>query len=77
MMQKWLPDEGRFVPDSAGSQFFICLADIPYFDSMRLTVFGKVTKGLEVLDKLEDGDTIESVAITKKKSRPYRVRKIQ
>jgi peptidyl-prolyl cis-trans isomerase B (cyclophilin B) len=38
-------------PDSAGSQFFICVADIPSLDG-QYTVFGEVLKGIEVVDKI-------------------------
>jgi len=38
-------------PDSAGSQFFICVADVPSLDG-QYTVFGEVTKGMEVVDKI-------------------------
>jgi peptidyl-prolyl cis-trans isomerase B (cyclophilin B) len=38
-------------PDSAGSQFFICLADVPSLDG-KYTVFGEVTKGMDVVDKI-------------------------
>ncbi len=38
-------------PDSAGSQFFICVADVPSLDG-QYTVFGEVTKGMEVADKI-------------------------
>jgi peptidyl-prolyl cis-trans isomerase B (cyclophilin B) len=38
-------------PDSAGSQFFICLADAPSLDG-KYTVFGEVTKGMDVVDKI-------------------------
>ena len=39
-------------PDSAGSQFFICFKRVAHLDG-QYTVFGKVLKGLDVLDKLE------------------------
>lgn len=39
-------------PDSAGSQFFICFKRATNLDN-QYTVFGKVLKGLDVLDKLE------------------------
>ena len=39
-------------PDSAGSQFFICFKRVPHLDR-QYTIFGKVLKGLDVLDKLE------------------------
>ncbi|QTA91231.1 peptidylprolyl isomerase [Desulfonema magnum] len=38
-------------PDSAGSQFFICVADAPHLDG-KYTVFGEVIKGTEVADKI-------------------------
>lgn len=38
-------------PDSAGSQFFICVADAPSLDK-QYTVFGEVVSGMEVADKI-------------------------
>ena len=38
-------------PDSAGSQFFICVADAAFLDG-QYTVFGEVTSGIEVVDKI-------------------------
>jgi cyclophilin family peptidyl-prolyl cis-trans isomerase len=38
-------------PDSAGSQFFICVADAPFLDR-QYTAFGQVTSGMEVADKI-------------------------
>lgn len=38
-------------PDSAGSQFFICVADSSYLDG-QYTVFGEVTEGMDVVDKI-------------------------
>ena len=38
-------------PDSAGSQFFICVADAPFLDG-KYTVFGEVEEGMEVVDKI-------------------------
>lgn len=38
-------------PDSAGSQFFICLAPQPSLDR-QYTVFGEVVSGMEVVDKI-------------------------
>jgi peptidyl-prolyl cis-trans isomerase B (cyclophilin B) len=37
--------------DSAGSQFFICVADAPALDN-KYTIFGHVVTGLEVADKI-------------------------
>ena len=39
-------------PDSAGSQFFICTSDTSFLDGKHC-VFGKVTKGMEVVKKME------------------------
>ena len=38
-------------PDSAGSQFFIVVKDSTFLDR-QYTVFGEVTKGMEVADKI-------------------------
>ncbi len=38
-------------PDSAGSQFFICVADAPHLDR-QYTVFGEVINGIDVIDKI-------------------------
>jgi len=38
-------------PDSAGSQFFICVADAMFLNG-QYTVFGEVLSGMEVADKI-------------------------
>jgi peptidyl-prolyl cis-trans isomerase B (cyclophilin B) len=38
-------------PNSAGSQFFICVADAPFLDR-QYTVFGEVVSGMDVADKI-------------------------
>ncbi len=38
-------------PDSAGSQFFICVADALFLDN-QYTVFGEVVSGMDVADKI-------------------------
>ena len=38
-------------PDSAGSQFFICVSPAPHLDG-QYTVFGEVTDGIDVVDKI-------------------------
>ena len=38
-------------PDSAGSQFFICVSSVSSLDE-KYTVFGEVTKGMDVVDKI-------------------------
>ena len=40
-------------PDSAGSQFFICLAPVARLDG-QYTTFGKLIKGDDVLEKIGD-----------------------
>jgi peptidyl-prolyl cis-trans isomerase B (cyclophilin B) len=40
-------------PDSAGSQFFICLAPVRRLDG-QYTTFGKLIKGVDVLAKIGD-----------------------
>jgi peptidyl-prolyl cis-trans isomerase B (cyclophilin B) len=54
-------------PDSAGSQFFICLADARFLDK-QYTAFGKLIQGDDVLAKL--GDTPTSHGGGGEKSRP-------
>ena len=41
-------------PNSANSQFFICFQAAPFLDR-NYTVFGKVTKGMEFVDKIKRG----------------------
>jgi peptidyl-prolyl cis-trans isomerase B (cyclophilin B) len=38
-------------PDSAGSQFFICVADASFLDG-QYTVFGEVVSGMEAVDAI-------------------------
>jgi peptidyl-prolyl cis-trans isomerase B (cyclophilin B) len=50
-------------PDSASSQFYFALADIPFLDG-NYAVFGKITQGIEVIDTIKQGDKITSVKVT-------------
>jgi len=43
-------------PNSAGSQFYICLKALPNLDG-NYVVFGKVVKGMDVVDKIAGGET--------------------
>jgi cyclophilin family peptidyl-prolyl cis-trans isomerase len=43
-------------PDSAGSQFFICVSDQPTLDG-QFTVFGRVVDGLDVAQKISEAPT--------------------
>ena len=49
-------------PDSAGSQFYILLADAAEMDG-QYTVFGTVASGIEVVEKIQVGDKIKSIKI--------------
>ncbi|MBI3454667.1 MAG: peptidylprolyl isomerase [Candidatus Rokubacteria bacterium] len=49
-------------PDSAGSQFYVCFAPAPHLDG-QYTVFGQVTKGMEVVDQIQVGDRMRSVRV--------------
>lgn len=48
--------------NSGDSQFFILLDRAPFLDG-NYTVIGKVTSGLDVLQKLEKGDKVTSISI--------------
>ncbi|PNW33902.1 UNVERIFIED_CONTAM: peptidylprolyl isomerase [Euhalothece sp. KZN 001] len=50
------------MPNSASSQFFIALADVPFLDG-DYAVFGYVTSGMDVVDTIQVGDKIESVRV--------------
>ena len=51
-------------PNTNGSQFFITHAPQPHLNGKH-TVFGKVTDGADVVDSIEKGDTLKSVAVEK------------
>ena len=42
-------------PNSANSQFFICFDSAPHLDG-QYSVFGQVTKGMELIDKIKKGN---------------------
>jgi peptidyl-prolyl cis-trans isomerase B (cyclophilin B) len=62
--------------ESAGSQFVICRKALPERDGL-FAVFGEVTNGLDVLNKLAAGDRIYDVTVTKKRSHAYEPKKVQ
>jgi peptidyl-prolyl cis-trans isomerase B (cyclophilin B) len=49
-------------PDSAGSQFYICLGEQSFLDG-QYTVFGQVTEGLDVVHAISRDDVMETVTI--------------
>jgi peptidyl-prolyl cis-trans isomerase B (cyclophilin B) len=52
-------------PDSAGSQFYICLDDARFLDG-QYTVFGQMTEGFEALDAIKRGDVMTNVKVEPK-----------
>lgn len=52
-------------PNTNGSQFFITHGPQPHLDG-RHTVFGKVTKGQDVVDSVRQGDKINKIEIKTK-----------
>jgi peptidyl-prolyl cis-trans isomerase B (cyclophilin B) len=50
--------------DSASSQFYIALSELPTLDG-RYAVFGQVTEGMEVVDRIQVGDVIQSAKLIK------------
>ena len=49
-------------PNSAGSQFYICLGDAPFLNR-QYTVFGHVIEGQNVVDQIRAGDPMTTVVI--------------
>jgi peptidyl-prolyl cis-trans isomerase B (cyclophilin B) len=52
-------------PNSAGSQFYICLGDAPFLNR-QYTVFGHVVEGQSVVDSIRKGDVMTTVTIEAK-----------
>ena len=57
---------GQMVPNSADTQFYITLAAAPHLDRMGFTVFGRVVKGLDIIEKIAVGDKIKKATVAKK-----------
>lgn len=51
-------------PDSAGSQFYICVNPVHFLDG-SYAVFGQVIKGLDVAGRLKVGDKMTKVTLVK------------
>ena len=63
-------------PDSAGSQFFICLAPVTRLDH-QYTTFGKLIKGDDVLEKIGDTPvTLSSIGEMSKPTKRVTIEKI-
>lgn len=54
-------------PDSAGSQFYILKKNAPWLNG-QYAVFGKVTKGMDVVKKLSIGDKMNTVEVVEDQS---------
>ena len=59
-------------PDSAGSQFFIVTADSTFLDR-QYTVFGEVTEGMDIADKIVNLERDGNDCPTKEKAQINRV----
>lgn len=49
-------------PNSASAQFYVALQALPELDG-RYAVFGRVTQGMEVIDAINQGDTITKAVV--------------
>jgi len=49
--------------DTGGSQFFICHSPQPHLDGVH-TIFGQVTSGLEIVNRIQKNDVIESIRVS-------------
>jgi cyclophilin family peptidyl-prolyl cis-trans isomerase len=52
-------------PDSAGAQFFVCVTDQPALDG-KYTVFGRVSEGLDVVQRISETPANENGAATER-----------
>lgn len=58
-------------PDTNGSQFFVTHQPTHWLDGKHV-VFGRVVRGMEVVDRLTAGDRLEKVEVLRKRDHPYR-----
>ena len=59
-------------PGTNGSQFFITHEAQPHLDGKH-TVFGKVMSGMDVVNKISQGDVIEKMLVLQKRDHEYQV----
>lgn len=50
------------MPNSASSQFFFALADLPFLDG-DYAVFGYITQGVDAIDNIQQGDRIQAAKV--------------
>ena len=64
-------------PNTNGSQFFITHKETPWLNGVH-SVFGKVINGIEVIDSIEQNDTINNVSIIRigKEAKKFKASKI-
>ena len=62
-------------PNTAGSQFYICINAAHHLDK-GYTVFGKVTKGMDVVNKIVKGDKMVKLTVLEKRDQPYEPEKM-
>jgi cyclophilin family peptidyl-prolyl cis-trans isomerase len=47
-----MPDKVNPEKESSGSQFYICIRSLPQLDKLGYSVFGKVVRGMSIVDKI-------------------------
>lgn len=61
--------------DTGGSQFFITHRATPHLDGKH-TVYGRVISGVEIVDKVQQGDVMTKVTMLKKRNHKYEPEKL-